>query len=623
MVRVLFIILLLLSLLHTNAQNSCRCDEGEKLKPQIYYYADNGKTDSAFFVYSTIRNYNTDACLLLYYHGTSQLFMQKANWDSAWLALKQADKLLLKAGCIPAVVAKHYSITGLFYSRMNKLDSAAWAFLKAVEAGEKSDNKYALARAYGDVAATVSKTGDVAKSIEYDKKAIAVARTMEDKTGIQLLAAKLVNLASSYQTVYKNTGNTKYLDSCGITAKEALAVAKKGEGIKDVLESYNILARYYFVLTDYKQSNSYSDSIIAAHISGFTNYTMYLAWFNKGEIAREQKNLQLAAAFADSSQKYAALFNPQSEINSLALVYSINKLLNNDGRSLTAFERMAMLKDSIFNLEKNKTVNELEKKYTQAKNENTIKELSLQKLIYALLGIAGLLIAGLIAFYFSRQSLKHKQKVLETEQRLNRARMNPHFFFNALTAMQRFAMKENDGKALAANLSKFSNIMRETLESTYKEYVTVKQEIDFLREYLEIQKIRFPELFSYSLMVDGEMEPSDIMIPSMIIQPFIENSIEHGFADINYHGDLRVDFKQQPKSLLIEIQDNGKGLSLPGEKNNEHISRASQIIKDRIYLLNIKLKTKADFSIDNDLLGKGVIVKINLPVIYKNENTNS
>ncbi len=623
MSRLLYTVLLLLFLLQTHAQNNCRCDEGEKLKPQIYYYADNGKTDSAFFIYTTIKNYNTDACQLLYYHGTSQLYLQKANWDSAWLALKQADKLLLKAGCIPAVVSKHYSITGLFYTRMNKLDSAAWAFLKAVEAAEKSDNKYALARAYGDVAATVSKTGDVAKSIEYDKKAIAVARTIEDKTGIQLLAAKLANLSSSYQVIYKNTGNTKYLDSCGITAKEALSVAKKGEEIKSVLESYNILSRYFFILADYKQSNRYSDSIIAAHIPGFTNYAMYLAWFNKAEIAKEQKDLPLAAAFADSSQKYAALFNPQSEVSSLALVYDINKLLNNEGRSLAAFERMAMLKDSIFDLEKNKTINELEKKYTQAKNETTIKELGRQKLVYALLGLGGLFIAGVVAFYFRQQSLKHKQTVLETEQRLNRARMNPHFFFNALTAMQRFAMKENDGKALASSLSKFSHIMRETLESTYKEYVTVKQEVEFLKEYMEIQKMRFPQMFTYALMVDGEMEPADVMIPSMIIQPFIENSVEHGFAGIDYPGEIRVDFKQHDKSILIEIKDNGKGLVLPGEKNNEHISRASQIIKDRIYLLNIKLKTKADFSIDNDPLGKGVIVKINLPVIYNNENTNS
>jgi Histidine kinase len=610
------------------AQNHCRCDEGEKLKPKIYDYADNGKSDSAFLVYEEIKKQPSDACLLMYYHGTSQLYMQKQDWPNAWLALKAADKLLKKAGCIEAVISKHYSITGLFFTRTNKLDSAAWAFLKAVEAGEKSDNKYALARSYGDVASTVSKTGDLQKSIEYDRKAVAIARTINDKSGVQLLAAKLLNLASTNLTLYEKARNKMYLDSAAVFATEAKDVASKGGEIKIILESFHVLSHYHFILKNYKLSNAFSDSIIDQHISGFTNYPMHLAYFTKSEIAREEKNYQMAASYADSSQKYAALFNPQSEVKSLELVYKINKQLNNSSRSLEAFERMVMLKDSMLNLEKSKTINELEKKYNQAKNEKTIKELSQQKLIYALLGLGGLLIVGLIAFYFRQQSLKHKHKILETEQRLNRARMNPHFFFNALTAMQRFAMKENDGRALATNLSKFSNIMRETLESTYKEYVTVKQEIEFLKEYMEIQKMRFPQLFTYSLMVDGEMEPNDVMIPSMIIQPFIENSIEHGFSGISYTGEIRVDFKQKDKTITIEIQDNGKGLIIPAKENlsaaqavNEHISRASQIIKDRIYLLNIKLKTKADFSIDNNKEGNGVIVKIHLPVIYANENT--
>ena len=113
-----------------------------------------------------------------------------------------------------------------------------------------------------------------------------------------------------------------------------------------------------------------------------------------------------------------------------------------------------------------------------------------------MLAVAGLLALVALTFFIRQQSLKSKQTILETEQRLNRARMNPHFFFNALSALQSFALQENDGKALASNLSKFSHIMRETLESTYKEYVTIEQEKDFLNEYLELQKMRFPtEIF--------------------------------------------------------------------------------------------------------------------------------
>ena len=113
----------------------------------------------------------------------------------------------------------------------------------------------------------------------------------------------------------------------------------------------------------------------------------------------------------------------------------------------------------------------------------------------------------------------------------------------------------------------------------------------------------------------------------MIIQPFVENSIEHGFVGVDYPGKVTVNFTSANKELMIQISDNGKGLNTTAKENNEHISRASQIIKDRIYLLNIKLKTKAGFSIDNaqhpsdNSTGNGVIVKIHLPLLYKDKMT--
>ena len=607
-------------LLSAFSQTTCRCESGEKLKPQIFFYADRGLIDSAFLVYDDIKKMNGDACTILYHHGVSQLYMQKQEWSSARLSLTAAEKLIQKNKCDPAVVSKHYSITGLFYLNISKTDSSAWAYLKAAEAAEQSDNKYVQARAYGDVGFTMSQTGDFLKSIEYNKKSVAVAKSLSDPQGRQLLVIKSAHLAAAYMSIFENTGNLKYLDSCGAIASNALLLSKEAKDINGLMESYNILSRFYFIKKEFKQSNLYSDSMIAAHIPQFTNRFLSLAWLNKAAVARQNNDISNAALFADSSLKYAALFNPQLEIKSLEMVYAVNKELKNTDRSLQAYERMTLLKDSIFSLEKNKAITELEKKYNKEKDERTIHNLAQQKQIYLLLAVAGLLAAFTIAFFLRQQTLRHKQKIMEAEQRLNRARMNPHFFFNALTAMQRFALKENDGKALANNLSKFSHIMRETLESTYKEYVTVKQEVEFLKEYMEIQKIRFPELFSYALMVDGEMEPADVLIPSMIIQPFIENSIEHGFADIDRNGELRVDFKQNNQTITIEISDNGKGLSRPFQKADEHISRASQIVKDRIYLLNIKLKTKADFSIDNHPGGRGVLVKIHLPLLYVRDN---
>ncbi len=605
-------------------QNACLCDYGEKLKPKIYALADNGKFDSALLIYEKIKNQGSNVCSLLSLHGSAQLYIQKKNWNLAENTLKDAEKIMNKLNCKAAIFSKHFSITGLFFTRTNKLDSAAWAFMKAMEFAEKSDNKYALARSYGDVATAFSKIGDLQKSIEYDKKSIALSRILNNEEGKPLLAAKLVSLALIFEKIFENTGNIKYLDSIKYTAEEALLVAKEAKEIKRLLEAYNIIARYYYNSKNYTQSIAYSDSSIADHVNGFTNYTTYLAYHNKSQIALITEAYINAASLADSSEKYAALFSPEAEIKALKLVHEANKQLNNLLKSSMAFERMTLLKDSLYTLENNRVINELEKKYNQTKNEKTIKELSQQKQIYLLLGIIGLLSASTIAFFYRQATLKSKQKILETEQRLNRSRMNPHFFFNALTVLQRFAMKENDGKALANNISRFSNIMRQTLESSYKEYVTIKQEVEFLKEYTELQKLRYPAKFDYSIMIDGELEPSDILIPSMIIQPFIENSIEYGFDGNTEVGKITVLIHKQDSEILITIHDNGNGLNTHTHKHEEeHISRASQIVKDRIYLLNIKLKSKAKFSIDNNENEKGVIVKIYLPVIYNNENFNS
>ena len=107
----------------------------------------------------------------------------------------------------------------------------------------------------------------------------------------------------------------------------------------------------------------------------------------------------------------------------------------------------------------------------------------------------------------------------------------------------------------------------------------------------------------------------------MIVQPFVENSVEHGFADISYTGFLRLEFSNHSGNTIINITDNGRGFNNQSPKSKPYISRASQIIKDRIYLLNLKLKSNAQFSIqNNEKTEQGVNVHITLPELYDKEN---
>lgn len=590
----------------TAISQTCRCDiskEGEKISSDI------------------LINSPGAACKAKGHEQKAQAYLDIKELDSAQLSLEIAESYLKKEGCKNREWLPIYKLRSSLHYYKAEYQAAIDYSLKMLTIVQAADDSEQEADVMLSIAQIFSRTGQTDKSLSYLHKALPIIKQIENTK----IKTELLNKAGSrYYFLYQDTKENSLLDSATLFFTQAITIARQTGYKKGLQVSYNKMNTISYQQKNYKQALLYIDSSIALANPEELNNALGTSYGDKGNILLKMGNFREAKKWADSCLNYfKRLKFPPLIANAYSLVAEIADSLGDYKTAYQALYAEKKITDSLNTQENAKAVNEVEKKYNQAKNEKTIKELSQQKLIYTLLGLGGLLVLGLVAFYFRQQALKNKQKILETEQRLNRARMNPHFFFNALTAMQRFAMKENDGKALASNLSKFSHIMRETLESTYKEYVTIKQEIEFLKEYLEIQKMRFPQIFTYSLMVDGEIEPGDVMIPSMIIQPFIENSIEHGFAGIDYEGEIRVDFKQVHKSVEIVIHDNGKGLITPGSKNNEHISRASQIIKDRIYLLNIKLKSKADFSIDNNSNGKGVMVKINLPLIYTNENTDN
>jgi LytS/YehU family sensor histidine kinase len=278
------------------------------------------------------------------------------------------------------------------------------------------------------------------------------------------------------------------------------------------------------------------------------------------------------------------------------------------------------LKDSLTGEDKFNTINELEGKYQSELKEAQIKDLAQQQEIDALrirglgLGIAAAgLVLLLILFFYRQSTLRNRQKAIETELRLNRARMDPHFFFNAMGSIQTLAIKEGSFKT-SDFLGKFARIMRHSLESTYQEQVTLEKEVEFLQRYLDLQKMRFPGKFTYTLNLDPELDPEAYTLPSMILQPFVENAIEHGFKAIDYPGEIQVRFWTTEHSLEIEVEDNGKFFK-DETKHKEYPSRATQIIRDRLYLLQKQTHRPASFEIRQGSAQMGYLISIHLPLI--------
>jgi ligand-binding sensor domain-containing protein len=208
-----------------------------------------------------------------------------------------------------------------------------------------------------------------------------------------------------------------------------------------------------------------------------------------------------------------------------------------------------------------------------------------------------------------------EKRIIELKHQAMSAMMNPHFIFNSLNSIQNF-INNHSKKEANLYLSNFSKLIRLNLDLAQNSFVNLKEELDRLTLYLNLEKMRFGDGFNYSINIDEAVNASEIMIPNMVIQPFVENGIWHGILPNNKIGQLNVAIKYgQKKDLIIEIVDDGIGyFESQNIKKSAHVSKGISIIKERLNLLN-KDKNRTDLvqidsSYDENSISKGTSVQI-------------
>jgi LytS/YehU family sensor histidine kinase len=199
--------------------------------------------------------------------------------------------------------------------------------------------------------------------------------------------------------------------------------------------------------------------------------------------------------------------------------------------------------------------------------------------------------------------------------------MNPHFIFNALSAIQSFVL-DNDPREAGKYLSTFARLIRLVLENSKNEFVSIEKEKKLLVNYLELQQLRFNRKFEYNIFVDPNINTFEMMIPTMITQPFVENSIEHGIQGISEKGIINISFTLSKEHIVLVVEDNGVGLNgaaLVGEKMLDHQSLATLVIGERLKLLNQKSKVKynLDYSEANLNGAENPGTKVTIKMPYK------
>lgn len=219
---------------------------------------------------------------------------------------------------------------------------------------------------------------------------------------------------------------------------------------------------------------------------------------------------------------------------------------------------------------------------------------------------------------FKRKEAEYKQLVAETETAVLRLQMNPHFIFNSMNSINSFILNKNI-QAAHDYLHSFSKLMRNVLERSEEYFTTVAEEIEWLDLYLKTEAMRMGKKLRYRFEVSSQLDPDETILPTMILQPFVENAIWHGISPKKGPGRILIRFERTTDYLLCEVEDDGVGRNFSSNTDSrpQRTSRALQITRRRLELLSETQPNKPHFQVidleDDNKQACGTKVELFLP----------
>ncbi len=592
------------------------------------YYSGEDKNDSALYLYNTAYQLLSDTLTeeadkilneigLIYYH--------QGDFANALSSFKKALQIIIVLDD-SAMIARRYGNIGVIYDHLGDYVKSIEYYQKALEIFEEQDFKKGMAFIYNNMGVISEEMGNPANALLYHQKALKMKTVLKDKSG---MGNSLNNIGVVYEQLLSN------YDSAIFYQKQALVVFMDLDDKRRIAISLSNIGAIHLKKYDIDSAIFYSEKALELSRLISDENGISSALLNLGKDYYELGDFQLAESYYLQCLKTSQRIGSRKRITEI--YDALAKLYHNthqDSKAYNYHVKYSMLRDSLINEENNKQIAELETRYEMEKKDKQLKELSHENYLqkesitnYNFLLVSILLIASLItviAFLLIRQNrLKAHQKTIELQQKLLRSQMNPHFIFNTLFSIQTY-MLENDAMSASRFLSKFAKLMRHILENSKHEFVTLENEIEFLNEYLFIQQLRFDESFKYEVVFDDQgEEASQIMIPPMLSQAFVENAIDHGIRNIDRKGFVKVHFSIKEENLIVTIEDNGVGFyhEKPGQQIlKNHKSTGVENTRQRIQILSSEYKSEHLFEIKDltqEMPSKtGTIITFAIPLIY-------
>ena len=523
------------------------------------------------------------------------------------------------------ILAWTLNYKGRYYFRINFLKESEEAYKRSIEIAAKYRIKGVVQRGYQGLAEIMTVAKDFS---DYRETLILMIRSaFEDKDTLSAESG-LQKLGNSYIEYKRESfrADSVYRE-CFTLASLRKDTLYLGFVTANIGWNFYLDREYDSALYYYKKSLSFT-------IPGRVTRVSDNSFGNIGNIYRDLGQKDKAISFYNKSVEEALKIK---DWYVLAWVYEdINKLYLNAGDTSNAYQNFVKFhqyNDSVVIREKNKGLTDARVRYEADTHRKEVELLSWRLKNNRLLnfGFAGLLVLiVLIAILIIRASRinagrrlsEMNRKISEMRQANLRQQMNPHFIFNTLNSIQ-YYMYQHDKLATNNYLTKFSNLIRKVLENSQHTSISLQDELDALNLYLELESLRFRDKFDYNLVIDEEIDPVLFRVPPMLIQPYVENSINHGLLPLGYKGIVTISLSLVKKNLVCIVEDNGIGrqAAIDRSKRREdgHNSLGTLITNSRLDLVNSLYGTDLK-TIYTDLKNEkgeavGTRVEIQIPIM--------
>jgi tetratricopeptide (TPR) repeat protein len=442
--------------------------------------------------------------------------------------------------------ANLYFKQGDIKKALNELEDVALSY-------EELKDTTTLSRLYNNLAVLYKNNEAFVKAIEYNVKSLNLSKAMKDSLAV---SQSYNNIGLNYEQLFYKTDSAPYLNESIEFFKEAIKIKRQfPEAWNSALSN---LIRVYRIIGEYDKANQYSLELSESKRGNYKEIEQML-----------RDKMLFSLTQGNSLEAYRCMFKLDS--------------IQNIIRDLQTHDFEQMLKNQSDLFESKKREKEKALALTEEHNLRLMAENKHNRLQIVFLLLLVILLLGLFLFVIYHKSIIHKNEQEKKDLKLTilRSQMNPHFIFNVLTAIQN-SLLDDDPLKTAGYIARFANLVRKNFDFTDKESIPLNEDVDALVNYIETQKIRFGNKFDYQIDVDNSIIKDEIYVPPMLMQPLVENAIEHGLKKCKHKGHLQVKVEQKGRQLSFCVIDNGVGYDPKPRDEKKH---ALDVLRARLNLL--------------------------------------